>query len=46
MKKMGFLVNIEGRIRKFYKAVTSPEKVNSLENFFITLLRAQTLPHN
>ena len=45
-EKNGFLVNIEGRIRKFYKTVTSPEKVNSLESFFITLLRAQTLPYN
>jgi NADH dehydrogenase/NADH:ubiquinone oxidoreductase subunit G len=45
-EKDGFLVNIEGRIRKFYKTVTSPEKINSLESFFVTLLRAQNLPHN
>jgi len=39
-EKDGYLVNIEGRIRKFYKSLTSPEKILSLESFFTTLLRA------
>jgi len=43
-EKDGFLVNIEGRLRKFYKSVTAPERVVSLETFFITLLRAHSLP--
>jgi len=43
-EKDGYLMNLEGRIRKFYKSVTAPMAVNSLETFFITLLRAQTQP--
>jgi NADH dehydrogenase/NADH:ubiquinone oxidoreductase subunit G len=43
-EKDGYLVNLEGRIRKFYKSVTPPKGVLSLESFFVTLLRAQVQP--
>jgi NADH dehydrogenase/NADH:ubiquinone oxidoreductase subunit G len=43
-EKDGYLLNLEGRVRKFYKAVTPPKGVLSLETFFITLLRAQVTP--
>ncbi len=43
-EKDGFLVNTEGRIRKFYKSVTAPEKITSLETFFVTLLRSEVQP--
>jgi len=43
-EKDGFLFNIEGRIRKFYKAVTAPTEVRSFENFIVTLCRVQFLP--
>ena len=43
-EKDGYLVNLEGRIRKFYKGVTPPKGVLSLETFFATLLRAQVHP--
>lgn len=43
-EKDGYLINLEGRIRKFYKGVTPPKGVLSLETFFATLLRAQVHP--
>lgn len=43
-EKDGYLMNLEGRMRKFYKSVTAPVNINSLETFFVTLLRAQTQP--
>lgn len=43
-EKDGFVFNIEGRIRKFYKAVTAPNETRSLESFLTTLSRIQFLP--
>lgn len=43
-EKDGYLMNLEGRVRKFYKSVTPPKGVLSLESFFATLLRAQVQP--
>jgi len=43
-EKDGYLMNIEGRIRKFYTSVTAPKGILSLETFFTSLLRAKTLP--
>jgi NADH dehydrogenase/NADH:ubiquinone oxidoreductase subunit G len=45
-EKDGYLVNLEGRLRKFYTAVTAPKSILSLETFFTSLLRAKTLPSN
>lgn len=42
-EKNGYLINVEGRIRKFYKSVTSPEKLLNLDSFFITILRSQSV---
>jgi len=42
-EKEGFVYNIEGRLRKFYKVITAPKNVRSLETFFTLLLRAQFL---
>lgn len=44
-EKDGFLVNTEGRIRKFYKCITAPDKITSIDSFFITLLRAEVQTH-
>jgi NADH dehydrogenase/NADH:ubiquinone oxidoreductase subunit G len=43
-EKDGFLYNIEGRLRKFYKVVTAPSQSRSLESFFVALSRVQFLP--
>ena len=43
-EKDGYLINLEGRVRKFYKSVTPPKGILSLESFFATLLRAQAQP--
>ena len=43
-EKDGYLMNLEGRLRKFYTSVTAPKGVLSLETFFTSLLRAKTLP--
>jgi len=43
-EKDGFLYNIEGRLRKFYKAVTAPTEARSLESFITALCRVQFLP--
>lgn len=43
-EKNGFLAAADGRIRKFYKGVTPPERITTLEGFFATLMRAQALP--
>ena len=43
-EKDGYLLNLEGRVRKFYKGVTAPKGILSLETFFVTLLRAQVGP--
>jgi predicted molibdopterin-dependent oxidoreductase YjgC len=43
-EKDGYLVNTEGRIRKFYRSVTAPERTTSLESFFATLLRSAVEP--
>lgn len=43
-EKDGYLFNIEGRLRKFYKAVTAPVNARSIDNFFITLCRTASLP--
>lgn len=42
-EKDGFLYNIEGRLRKFYKVVTAPTQSRSLESFFAALCRVQFL---
>lgn len=43
-EKDGFLYNVEGRLRKFYKAVTAPTGTRSLESLIMTLCRVQFLP--
>ncbi len=43
-EKDGFLMTTEGRLRKYYKAVTAPSKLTSLDSFFLTLLRAEKNP--
>jgi len=43
-EKDGYLMNMEGRLRKFYTSVTAPKGILSLETFFTSLLRAKTLP--
>lgn len=43
-EKDGYLFNIEGRLRKFYKAVTAPATARSLESFFMALCRVISLP--
>lgn len=45
-EKDGYLFNIEGRLRKFYKAVTAPLNTRSLESFFMTLCRVLSLPED
>lgn len=40
-EKEGFLINIEGRLRKFQKAVSTPNNVRSLESFLIAISRIQ-----
>lgn len=43
-EKDGYLFNIEGRLRKFYKAVTAPLSARSIDSFFMALCRTTTLP--
>ncbi len=43
-EKDGFLFNIEGRLRKFYKVVTAPVQARSIETFLMALCRVQFLP--
>lgn len=43
-EKDGYLFNIEGRLRKFYKAVTAPTNARSIESFFMTICRITSLP--
>lgn len=45
-EKDGYLFNIEGRLRKFYKAVTAPLNARSLESFFMALCRVISLPQD
>ena len=40
-EKEGFLMNIEGRLRKFYQIVNASSKLLTLENFFCALLHVQ-----
>lgn len=42
-EKEGFLYNIEGRLRKFYKVVKAPKDARSLESIFLLLLRKEAL---
>jgi hypothetical protein len=42
-EKDGFLVNIEGKIRKFYKSISAPKSVFTIESFFFGLLYANSL---
>ena len=37
-EKEGYLFNIEGRLRKFYKTITGPENARSIETIFATLM--------
>lgn len=39
-EKDGLLFNVEGRLRKFYKSVTAPKNVNSIEAFVMLALKA------
>ncbi len=41
-EKDGFIYNIENRLRKFYRAVTSPKNARSLDTILYTV--AQHLP--
>jgi len=37
-EKEGYLFNIEGRLRKFYKTISGPENARSIETIFATLM--------
>jgi anaerobic selenocysteine-containing dehydrogenase len=43
-EKDSFTFNIEGRLRKMYKAVTAPTNTRSVESFLIALCRISFLP--
>jgi len=43
-EKEGFIYTIEGRLRKFYKAVTAPTNARSVDSFLIALCRVSFLP--
>lgn len=45
-EKDGYLFNIEGRLRKFYKAVTAPDNVRSLDSIFMALCRVVSIPES
>lgn len=44
-EKDGYLITTEGRLRKYYKTVTAPNKLITLDSFFVTLLRAEKSPN-
>lgn len=42
-EKNGYLITTEGRVKKFYKAITGPSNLTTIDSFFLTLLRIEKL---